>query len=320
MVIGRLSITRVAAGLGVAWNTANDGVLEAGHRLLINDPAHLEGVHVIGVDEHVRSHTGRGPKCVRVIIDLTPIRTSTDPCRLLDMAPGRSKQVFKTWPATQLTEFRDKAEIVAMDRFTGFKTAAEELPAATAVMDRSTSWPCPGTCSISAANAYSRPRWDAGGVAGIRSTGSDGSYAGAGLLTSGQSARLQAVFVCDDHGEVEVTWGLYQRIVAAYRDPDRATGKRMMQAVIGSLAHRAPEALSELNTLGKTLKRRAADVLAFFEHPGSSNGPTETINGRLEHLRGTALGFRNLAHYITRSLLDTSGFRTALHPHLCRAQ
>ncbi len=60
---------------------------------------------------------------------------------------------------------------------------------------------------------------------------------------------------------------------------------------------------------------RAADVLAFFDHPGSSNGPTEVINGRLEHLRGT-LGFRNLAHYITRSLLDTGAFRTALHPHL----
>jgi len=28
--------------------------------------------------------------------------------------------------------------------------------------------------------------------------------------------------------------------------------------------------------------------------PGTSNGPTNAINGRLEHLRGSALGFRNL--------------------------
>jgi len=27
--------------------------------------------------------------------------------------------------------------------------------------------------------------------------------------------------------------------------------------------------------------------------PATSNGPTEAINGRLEHLRGSALGFRN---------------------------
>jgi transposase len=26
-------------------------------------------------------------------------------------------------------------------------------------------------------------------------------------------------------------------------------------------------------------------VLAYFDRPGTSNGPTEAINGRLEHLR-----------------------------------
>jgi Transposase len=42
-------------------------------------------------------------------------------------------------------------------------------------------------------------------------------------------------------------------------------------------------------------------VLAYFDRPGTSNGPTEAINGRLEHLRGSALGFRNLTNYIARS-------------------
>ena len=50
--------------------------------------------------------------------------------------------------------------------------------------------------------------------------------------------------------------------------------------------------------------KRAVDVLAYFDRPGTSNGPTEAINGRLEHLRGSALGFRNLTSYIARSLLD----------------
>lgn len=44
--------------------------------------------------------------------------------------------------------------------------------------------------------------------------------------------------------------------------------------------------------------------------PGTSNGPTEALNGRLEHLRGRALGFRNLTHNIARSLLETGGFRS----------
>ena len=42
--------------------------------------------------------------------------------------------------------------------------------------------------------------------------------------------------------------------------------------------------------------------------------PTEAINGRLEHLRGSALGFRNPTHCIARSLSEAGGFRLRLHP------
>ena len=35
----------------------------------------------------------------------------------------------------------------------------------------------------------------------------------------------------------------------------------------------------------------------------ASNGPVEAINARLEHLRGIALGFKNLNHYILRCLI-----------------
>ena len=44
--------------------------------------------------------------------------------------------VFKTWLASQPDTWRERIEIVAMDGFTGFKSAAtEELPDARAVMD-----------------------------------------------------------------------------------------------------------------------------------------------------------------------------------------
>ena len=87
-----------------------------------------------------------------------------------------------------------------------------------------------------------------------------------------------------------------------------------MQQLIGSISHSVPTVLREVITLVRTLKRRAVDVLAYFDRPGTSNGPTEAINGRLEHLRGSALGFRNLTNYIARSLLETGGFRSRLHP------
>ena len=120
----------------------------------------------------------------------------------------------------------------------------------------------------------------------------------------------------EQHAEVEATWGIYQRMIAAYRHPDRREGRALMTAVIDSVTRGVPTALSELVTLGRTLTKRAEDVLAFFDLPGTSNGPTEAINGRLEHLRGSALGFRNLTNYIARSLLETGGFRPRLHPRL----
>ncbi len=103
-------------------------------------------------------------------------------------------------------------------------------------------------------------------------------------------------------------------MITAYREPDRTQGRKLMEKLIDSVSVGVPSALTELITLGRTLKKRATDVLAYFDRPGTSNGPTEAINGRLEHLRGSALGFRNLTNYIARSLLETGGFRPRLHP------
>ncbi len=123
------------------------------------------------------------------------------------------------------------------------------------------------------------------------------------------------MFADDAHIRVAATWGIYQQIVMAYRDPDRAPAKTKLQGVIASISRGVPAALLELRTLGRTLTQRAGDVLAYFDRPGSSNGRPRRFNGRLEHLRGTALGFRNLTNYITRALLDTGGFRQS-HPLL----
>ncbi len=105
-------------------------------------------------------------------------------------------------------------------------------------------------------------------------------------------------------------------MITAYREPDRKLGKFTPEHLIDSLTTGVPAVLVEVRRLGATLHRRAQDILAYFDRPGTSNGPTEAINGRLEHLRGTALGFRNLTNYITRSLLETGGFRPHLHPQM----
>ncbi|GAA3613801.1 hypothetical protein GCM10022223_32490 [Kineosporia mesophila] len=141
-------------------------------------------------------------------------------------------------------------------------------------------------------------------------------HTGAGLLADRQCDRLQTLFTDDRHVEVEATWGIYQRMITAYREPDRAVARSRMKKLIADMSAGVPKSLVELTTLGRTLKKRADDVLAHFDHPRTSNGPTGALNGRLEHLRGSALGFRNLENYIARSLLETGGFRPQLHPRL----
>ena len=316
IVCQHLTVARVAEGLAVSWNTANDAVLAEGKRVLIDDPGRFDGVAVIGVDEHVWRHTRCGDKYVTVIIDLTPIREGTGPARLLDMVEGRSKQAFKTWLTERPDPWREAVEVVAMDGFTGFKTATtEELPEAVAVMD-------PFHVVRLAGDALDqcrrRVQQDTRGHRGHKD---DPLYrarrtlhTGADLLTDKQKDRLEKLFQVDAHVEVESTWGIYQRMIAAYREPDRTRGQQLMQRLIDSVSRGVPAALSEVLTLGRTLAKRAADVLAYFDRPGTSNGPTEAINGRLEHLRGSALGFRNPTNYIARSLLETGGFRLRLHP------
>jgi transposase len=162
--------------------------------------------------------------------------------------------VFKTWLGERDTSWRDCVEVVAMDGFTGFKTAtSEELPDAVAVID-----PRRGRGDLGHPPAHDRrlPR------------------------------TRQEAWQGHDAGR------------------DRLRRQRRSAT------------LTEIRKLGRTLKQGATDILAFFDRPGTSNGPTEAINGRLEHLRGSALGFRNLTNYIARSLLEAGGFRPRLPPRL----
>lgn len=241
LVVDHLTVSRVAAGLDVAWHTANTAVLEEGRRLLIDDPERFDGVAVIGVDEHVWRHTRRGDKFVTVIIDLTPVHDGTGPSRLLDMVEGRSKSVFKAWLAGRPEVWRAGIEVVAMDGFSGFKTAAaEEIPTAVAVMDPFHVVRLAGealdTCRRRVQN----------NVFGRRGRKDDPLYkarrtlhTGASLLTDRQVARLETLFADEHHVEVEATHGIYQRMITAYRQEDRKLGKFLMQCVIDTVARTA---------------------------------------------------------------------------------
>ena len=306
LMIDRATVAAVARELGLSWDTVNTIALDATQAIVANDTGRLDGVRVIGVDEHRWSHTRRPGEdgYVTVIIDLTPVLDGTGRARLLDLVPGRSAAALKSWLTDQSQAFRDRVEVVAMDGFGGYKTAAvEQLPEATAVMD-----PFHVVALAGAKLDLCRQRIQQQ-TCGHRGRTGDPLYrvrrtlrTRYPLLNTRQKTRLEAVFADENHLAVELCWGFYQRLIAAYAHPDRRRGKTMMAAIIGALRTGVPAVLEELAQLGRTLHRRRHDVLAYFDHH-ASNGPTEAINGRLEALRRNALGFRNLTHYRIRSLL-----------------
>ena len=214
LVVHHLTVARVADVLAVSWNTANTAILGEGQRLLINDPTRFDGVRVIGVDEHVWRHTPYGDKYVTVILDLTPIHERSDPSRLLDMVPGRSKQVFKTWLTSRPDTWRERIEIVAMDGFTGFKSAtAEELPDARAVMDPFHVVHLAGDALDECRRRIQQelhhrrgratdPLYKALRMLHTRSC----------LLTPRQQHQLLNLFSDEEHVALEVTWSAYQNI------------------------------------------------------------------------------------------------------------
>ena len=227
-------------------------------------------MRVIGVDKHAWRHTPYGDKYVTVILDVTPIRDRRGPSRLLDMIPGRSKRVFKTWLASQPDTWRERIEIVAMDGFTGFKSAAaEELPDARAVMDPFHVVRLAGDALDECRRRIQQelhhrrgratdPLYKARRMLHTRSC----------LLTPRQQHQLADLFASDCHVALEVTWSVYQNIIDAYRDPNQIRGKALMQAEINTLTStRVPRGLTELITLGRTLKRRAGDTPGLLRPP-----------------------------------------------------
>ena len=316
IAIDKMSVAVVAANLGVAWKIVNQAALSMA-RSLVYDGGHLDGVRHLGVDEHKWKHVrGHGDSSwVTVLIDLTPVVDGTGQARLLDMVPGRSKQALQTWLDARGPVFRNRVKVVAMDGFAGYRTAtSEELPAARIVMD-------PFHVVALAGDKLDRCRTRIQQVTcGHRGRTGDPLYkirrilhTRTGLLTDKQKITLfEALTSHDDHVVVEVTYQVYQQIIAAYEHPKRREGKKLMWKVLKRIQKGVPAELAELAQLGRTLWARRAEILAYFD-VGVSNGPVEAINGRLEHLRGIAQGFRNLDHYILRSLLHSGQLADRIH-------
>ena len=117
------AVAVVAGELGVGWGTVMRAVAEHGAPL-VDDPARLEGVAALGVDEtaFLAATSTHATEFATGLVDLT--RTD-GPARLLDVVPGRSGAVLSSWLRGRDARWRSGVAVAALDPFRGYAVRHE---------------------------------------------------------------------------------------------------------------------------------------------------------------------------------------------------
>ncbi|WP_454228880.1 ISL3 family transposase [Propioniciclava flava] len=261
------------------------------------------------MDEHLWHHVSprkRGPKELTGMVNLTRDKDGRVRARLLDLVPGRSGTVYKTWLDQRGKTFKQRVEVATLDPFRGYKNAIDDkLADATAVLD--------AFHVVALATAVNEVRRRVQQeIHGHRGRSGDPLYGirnilrcGAERLTGKQQARLDAAIAADErHDAVHIAWQRAQRVRAAYAHPDPARGRQLAEQVVNGFPS-CP--IPEIARLGRTLRQWKDAFLAYFDTDRASNGGTEAINGLIELHRRIARGFRNRENYRLRMLLVGGG-------------
>ena len=136
---------------------------------------------------------------------------------------------------------------------------------------------------------------------------------GAGLLTDAQAERLEALFADDRHAAVQASWGVYQRLIQAYRVEDPGLGKYLMQRLIDSLKQAIPDELEEIQALAKTLTERASDTPGLLRPPPYLQRPhARRSTGAWSTYAASPWDLRNLTNYTIGSLIHTGRLKDHL--------
>ncbi len=313
------SVAAVARRLGVDWHTLWEAIKPLLAELA-EDPARLEGVQVLGVDEHIWHHAprpGKGPKELTGMVDLTKkpdakgkIRTQA---RLLDLVAGRSGPAYAGWLNSRGEAFTAGVRVATLDPFRGYGNAIrDELEDAVAVLDAF------HVVKLGLQAMEETRRRVQQEQLGHRGRKHDPLYrirhalrAGTEKLTARQLDRIDAGLQAGDPTwEVTIAWQAYQRLRSAFATKNLREGLKIAQRVLDSF-HTCP--VPEIARLGRTLRSWSEQFLAYFTTGRANNGGTEAVNGIIELHRRIARGFRNPTNYRLRMIL-AAGKLT--HPNL----
>jgi transposase len=291
------SVAGVARWLGVGWHTVMAAVRDYGEPL-VNDPARLDGVTALGLDEtRFLAATPRHPTVfVTGFVDVHR-------ARLLDVAPGRSGVVVSSWLDARPSDWLAGIDTVALDPFRGYANGlVAHLGHARVVIDHFHAVKLANTAIDDARRRVQQETLGHRGRKGdplyaIRRTLLRGSER---LHQRGWERLIWGLEAGDPTGHVAAAWLAKEHLRRVYQPASRRTVRRRLDRFY---AHCASVDVPELRRLARTVKAWQREIVAFHTTCGLSNGPTEAVNLLIEKVRRVGHGFRNFDNYRLRLLL-----------------
>jgi transposase len=300
------AVAAVARDLGVGWQTVMRAVAEHG-RPLVDDPARLEEVTALGLDEtsFLKATRLAPTRWVTGLVDL-------ERGRLLDVVADRTRAAVDGWLGARPAAWLAQVGVVALDPWRGYASAlVAPLGHATVVVDH--------FHAIRLANAVVDQvrRRVQQATLGHRGRKRDPLYRIRKLLLTAQEQLTQRGWVQlraglaagDPTGEVAAAWQGKELLRAV----DRAVGMSAAGAALDRFYRWADGVqIPELSRLARTVRAWEAEILAFHATEGCSNGPTEAVNLLIKKVKRVGHGFRNFTNYRLRLLLHC-GVRWQTH-------
>lgn len=223
--------------------------------------------------------------------------------RLLDMAPGRSGEVVRTWIDKRPAGWSDQIQVAAIDAFAGYAAAIRDrLPDSMLVIDH---FHAIRLASEAVNDVRRRVQQD---TTGHRGRKGDPLYGirrlllmtWANLNERGRDKLRAGLAAGDRDGEIAAVWLARELLSEVYAANGLAHARRRL---IVFFQHAAEANVAELTRLAKTVDRWRDEILAFHTTSGASNGPTEAVNLLIEKIRRIGHGYRNYDNYRRRLLL-----------------
>jgi transposase len=295
-------VAATAVEFGVGWHTANAAVADYTDPA-VDDPARLEGVSAIGVDEKRFLNATAEHRTVFTtqIVDL-------DRHCLLDVVEGRSRDVLGAWLTERGVDWCHQITLATLDPAAGYRAAlAEHLPNATRVVDHFHAVKLANTAIDDVRRRVQQDQY------GHRGHKGDPLYRGRRVFLTGferlSSDRLVWMFemlaVGDPHGEVGAAIMAKELLREVYAAVDVGHAQRRL---IVFFQHCADAEIPELSRLARTIDRWRPEVLAYHTTGRASNGRVENVHMLAEKIRRNAHGFVNHQNY-RRRLIGRLGIK-----------